>query len=103
MKRVCRSESASRLSPSGMPADGHSAPWKPVAVRFGHPSGMHTAPATVRPTLPGQRGLRPQVPGFCARRRAVATAPGLVVDAITGWIKASLFELPAPQKVASRL
>ena len=103
MKRVLRSESASRPSPSGIPAEGHSVPLKPVDVRFGQPSGRHTAPAMVRPTVLSHRGLRPHVPAVCARRRAVATAPGLVLEAMTGWMNGKRFEDPAPQNVASRL
>jgi hypothetical protein len=85
-----------------MPADGHSVPRKPVVVRLGQ-AGMHIAAGTVWPTLPGQSLPRFHTPAFCARRRAVATAPGFVVDAITGWIKAKRLEDPAPQNVASRL
>ena len=72
-------------------------------ARYSQPSGTHGAPATVRPTELSQLTSWPQVPGFCARRRAVATAPGLVDEAMTGFMKSMRFELPAPQNVASRL
>jgi hypothetical protein len=83
-----------------MPADGHSAPRKPETVRLGQ-AGLHTAPATAVPTLCFHSAGRFHTPGFWARSLAVATAPGLVVDAITGWMKSRRFELPAPQNVAA--
>lgn len=85
-----------------MAAAGHSWPRKPVVVKLGQ-AGSQTAPGTVAPTWPGHSDARFQVPGFCARSRAVATAPGFVVEAITGWMNSTRFDEPAPQNVAFQL
>jgi hypothetical protein len=66
-----------------------------VLVRLGQ-AGLHTAPATVDPTVECHSAGVFHTPGFCARSRAVVTAPGSVLDAMTGWIKSRRLDEPAP-------